>query len=209
MFDLGFADELARILALVPPQRQNLLFSATFPAEVHALANALLHDSVRADVPASATTTPRIEQRAILVDRPRRTQLLRQLITTHASPRVLVRRHGHRKLGLPRSSDDYLHRIGRTGRAGETGMVVSFITAESVADFALVETRQALALPREIVDGFERQKTALAPLVSDGTGGIKDRRKSRKDKLREATAFGVAATPAVAGFQWRRGPRKS
>ena len=210
MFDLGFADELARILALVPPQRQNLLFSATFPAEVHALANALLHDSVRADVPASATTTPRIEQRAILVDRPRRTQLLRQLITTHASPRVLVfAGTGIVNLGLPRSSDDYLHRIGRTGRAGETGMVVSFISAESVAHFALVETRQALALPREIVDGFERQKTALAPLVSDGTGGIKDRRKSRKDKLREATAFGVAATPAVAGFLWRRGPRKS
>ena len=272
LFDLGFADELARILALLPARRQNLLFSATFPAEVHALADALLADPVRVDVPAGAATTPRIEQRAILVDKARRTQLLRQLIAVHAWSRVLVfagtryttehvaeklRRLGltaaalHGELtqaartqaladfkakrlrvllatdlaargidivqlpavvnfDLPRSTDDYLHRIGRTGRAGESGMAVSFITADSAAHFALIEKRHALALPREIVDGFEPQDAAVEPPVSDGTGGVKGKRKSRKDKLREAAARGEPAlAPPASGFQWPRGPRKS
>lgn len=270
LFDLGFADELTRILALLPRRRQNLLFSATFPAEVHAFAAALLHDPVHVDVSASTADTPRIEQRAILVDRARRTQLLRQLITTHAWPRVLVfagtryttehvaeklRRLGlqaaalHGELSqaaraqtladfkarrlrvllatdlasrgidiallpvvvnfdLPRSTDDYLHRIGRTARAGEAGVAVSFITAESSAHFSLIEKRHALALPREIVAGFEPRDVALAPVAGEGTGGIKGKRKSRKDRLREAAAGGDhERTSSPTGFKWPRGPR--
>ena len=90
LFDLGFADELNRILGLLPAQRQNLLFSATFPAAVHALATALLRDPVRVDVPVEPATQPAILQRAIEVDPPRRTQLLRHLVETSDWSAVLV-----------------------------------------------------------------------------------------------------------------------
>jgi len=87
---------------------------------------------------------------------------------------------------LPRSATDYAHRIGRTGRAGEPGIAVSFITAESHSHFALIEKRNGLTIPREQIPGFE--PTVQVPPSSPGTGGIKGRRKSKKDKLREAAA---------------------
>ena len=68
LLDLGFADELNRILALLPARRQNLLFSATFPADVQALAAALLRDPVRIEVAVAPETAPDILQRAIEVD---------------------------------------------------------------------------------------------------------------------------------------------
>jgi ATP-dependent RNA helicase RhlE len=265
LLDLGFADELARILGLLPARRQNLLFSATFPPEVQSLAAALLHEPVRIDVPASEITTPRIEQRAILVDRAQRTRLLRHLITVHGWSRVLVfvatryatehvaeklRRQGiaaaalHGELAqaartqaladfnagrlrvllatdlvargidisglpavvnydLPRSTDSYLHRIGRTGRAGAAGVAVSFVTADGAAHFRLIEKRHALDLPRETLEGFESTETATP---APGNGGIKGKRKSRKDKLREAAAGAGQDAPAP-GFVWPRRPR--
>ena len=87
---------------------------------------------------------------------------------------------------LPRSPVDYLHRIGRTGRAGETGVAVSFITAENDAHFRLIERRQKMTVPREQIAGFER--TEVAAPAQDPHGGIKGKRKSKKDKLREAAA---------------------
>lgn len=249
LLDLGFADELRSILERLPEQRQNLLFSATFPPEVHALAESLLRDPVRVDVPATAETTPDILQRAILVDTARRTQLLRHLIQEHDWTRVLVfvatkyatehvaeklRRagikaaafHGELSQGartkaladfkasklqvvvatdvaargiditqlpavvnydLPRSAADYTHRIGRTGRAGESGVAVSFVVANSEAHFRLIEKRHRLELARETIAGFEPVETtapAEAPAAAS-TGGIKGKRKSKKDKLRE------------------------
>jgi superfamily II DNA/RNA helicase len=56
---------------------------------------------------------------------------------------------------LPRSATDYIHRIGRTGRAGESGTAVSFISAETHAHFRLIEKRHRLSLPREQIAGFE------------------------------------------------------
>ena len=86
---------------------------------------------------------------------------------------------------LPRSADDYTHRIGRTGRAGESGVAISFVTAASEDHFRLIEKRNQLSLAREQLEGFE--STEQAPLrASGGTGGVKGRRKSKKDKLREA-----------------------
>jgi superfamily II DNA/RNA helicase len=68
LLDLGFAAERERVLAVLPAQRQNLLFSATFPPEVQALADSLLHDAVRIDVASEAADTPAIVQRVIAVD---------------------------------------------------------------------------------------------------------------------------------------------
>ncbi len=247
LLDLGFSGELNRILSLLPTRRQSLLFSATFPPAVETLASALLRNPVRLDVPAAPNTTPDIVQRAIEVDAPRRTQLLRHLIQENAWPSVLVfvatkyatehvaeklRRaglnaaalHGELSQGartqaladfkagtvqaliatdlaargidiadlpvvvnfdLPRSPTDYTHRIGRTGRAGQTGIAINFISAETHAHFRLIEKRHRLALPREHIPGFEPLNTDVPPPPA---GGIKGRRKSKKDRLREAAA---------------------
>lgn len=254
LLDLGFKAELDRIVAMLPARRQSLLFSATFPAEVDALASALLRDPVRIDTPATAENAPEILQRVIEVDVPRRTQLLRHLIETHAWSGVLVfvatkysTEHVAEKLGragiaaaalhgelsqgarmqaladlkagkvkvliatdlaargidipklpavvnydLPRSAVDYTHRIGRTGRAGEAGVAISFVSASTHAHFLLIEKLHGLALEREQIPGFEPRETeAPPPLVAPGGGGIKGRRKSKKDKIREVAARSV------------------
>ena len=93
---------------------------------------------------------------------------------------------------LPRSAVDYTHRVGRTGRAGERGLAVSFVSASTEAHFRLIEKRQGLALVLEQVPGFEPVQT-LPPLAADAlagqnNGGIKGLRPSKKDKLRAAAA---------------------
>lgn len=245
MLDAGFAEELERILTLLPKRRQNLLFSATFPVTVESLAAKLLQEATRIDVAPVPRESPAITQRAIRVDKSKRTPLLRHLITTEGWDRVLVfvatqytadhvadklRRNGIAALAfhgdlsqgarnevlldfknsrfqvlvatdlaargldivklpvvvnydLPRSVDDYTHRIGRTGRAGKSGMAISFLTAESVAHFALIGKRLGLEIPREQVAGFEPVEVAVT--TTPPAGGIKGRRKSKKDKLRE------------------------
>ena len=91
---------------------------------------------------------------------------------------------------LPRSADDHTHRIGRTARAGAAGLAVSFVSAATEAHFRLIEKRQGQRVPRERIAGFEPKEAAPAPSAVDphGVGGIKGRRKSKKDKLREAAA---------------------
>ena len=263
LLELGFAEEVSKIIALLPARRQSLLFSATFPPAVQALAEALLHEPLRIDLPAEPATQPDILQRAIEVDAPRRTQLLRHLIQKHQWTRVLVfvstkyatehvatklrqagisavPLHGEMSQGarrqaladfkaskvrvllatdlaargldiiqlpvvvnfdLPRSANDYTHRIGRTGRAGESGLAVSFISAATHAHFLLIEKRHLLRLPREQIAGFEPVETAVPP---PATGGVKGKRKSKKDKLREAAAAG---SPAAFKRKPSDGPR--
>jgi ATP-dependent RNA helicase RhlE len=93
---------------------------------------------------------------------------------------------------LPRSAVDYTHRIGRTGRAGEAGVAINFVSASTHAHFSLIEKLHGLALEREQSAGFEPRETeAPAPLVAPDGGGIKGRRKSKKDKIREVAARAV------------------
>lgn len=255
LLDLGFADEVNRILSLLPARRQNLLFSATFPAAVEALAAGLLRNPTRIEIAAAPETKPDIVQRAIEVDVPRRTQLLRHLIQENAWSRVLVfvattyatehvaeklrkaglkatALHGELSQGarlralqefkdskvqvllatdvaargidivqlpvvvnfdLPRSPADYTHRIGRTGRAGGRGIAVNFISASTHAHFRLIEKRNGFTLPREQVPGFEPVELEV-PASAPG-GGIKGKRKSKKDKLREAAARAAGEPP--------------
>ncbi|NRR29802.1 DEAD/DEAH box helicase [Oxalobacteraceae bacterium] len=252
LLDLGFSEELGRILALLPTQRQNLFFSATFPPSVQALADSMLHQPTRVEVLGEPLSKPDIAQRAILVDVPRRTQLLKHLILQEKWGRVLVfvatkyaadhvadklRRNGidagsiHGELSqgargevlsdfkanrmqvlvatdvaargidiarlpvvvnydLPRSADDYTHRIGRTGRAGESGVAVSFVSADTQAHFHLIEKRQDIKVALETIAGFEavEEATPVAAVTDTVNGGIKGKRKSKKDKLREAAA---------------------
>ena len=247
LLDEGFADELARITALLPPRRQSLFFSATFSPAVQELAKSLLNDPVRVDV-ATLLSAGSIEQRAVEVDVSQRTPLLRHLIDQGGWERVLVfvatryasehvadklRRsgfaaaafHGDLSQGartrvladlrsgalrvvlatdmaarglhiaglpvvfnydLPRSAVDYTHRIGRTARAGASGLAVSFVSPASEAHFRLIEKRQGQRVPRERIAGFEPREAEVP--ASPPEGGIKGRRKSKKDKLREAAA---------------------
>lgn len=85
---------------------------------------------------------------------------------------------------LPRSPADYVHRIGRTARAGESGVAVSFVVPHSEPHMRLIEKRLGMQLAREVVPGFEPRE-APAP-AGAGAGGVKGRRPSKKDKLRAA-----------------------
>jgi len=87
---------------------------------------------------------------------------------------------------LPRSTRDHIHRIGRTGRAGESGVAVSFIDHDTAPHFALIEKRNRFSLPREQVPGFEL--TGNTPARVRGKAPVKGKRKSKKDKLREQRA---------------------
>jgi ATP-dependent RNA helicase RhlE len=254
LLDLGFSDEIGRLLGMMPAQRQTLFFSATFPAEVQALADTLLRAPVRIEVESAPQDAPDILQRAIAVDPSRRTMLLKHLILEQKWERVLVfvatkyaaehvaeklQRngiqadpfHGEFSQGarsqvladfkasriqvlvatdvaargidiaqlpavvnydLPRSAVDYTHRIGRTGRAGHSGVAVSFVTADTEAHFRLIEKRQDVLLAREVIAGFEPVEPATVIVAHAATdavnGGVKGARKSKKDKLREAAA---------------------
>jgi ATP-dependent RNA helicase RhlE len=107
LLDLGFADELARVLAALPARRQTLLVSATLPDAVRTLAAQVLHDPVQVDTAAGpdAAAPPAITQRAIVVDSARRTALLRHLVTTsRLAPGAGVRGHAIRQRACGRQA---------------------------------------------------------------------------------------------------------
>jgi len=84
---------------------------------------------------------------------------------------------------LPRSPADYVHRIGRTGRAGKKGTAISFIGLEDNEHFKLIEKRCEIFLQREQIEGFELKGKPVQ--IEKGKAPIKGKRKSKKDKLRE------------------------
>jgi superfamily II DNA/RNA helicase len=219
MLSLGFRDELNEVIACLPEQRQNLLFSATLPPDIAVLTQSLLHDPLSVDVtqPSVSQSAPDIEQHVYQVDRGRKTALLIRLLeepelrqvlvfismkktadallgslqragvsaaTFHADrsqserTRVLRQfRDGNLRVllatdlaargldiddlpvvinfELPRSPNDYQHRIGRTGRAGKAGLALSLICPEEEQHFRVIEKRIKRRLEREQVEGFE------------------------------------------------------
>ncbi len=231
MLSLGFRDELDQVLALLPPRRQNLCFSATFPDAVEQWTRVLLHDPLEVDVrqPASAPASaperaapPTIEQHVYVVDETRKAALLIQLLRQPELRQVLifvsVKKTGDKladKLAraeiaatvfhadksqhqrtqaldgfrsgklrvliatdlaargididdlsavlnyeLPRSPNDYLHRIGRTGRAGKPGLALTLICASDEQHFRVIEKRIKQRLTREHVAGFEPNQSS-------------------------------------------------
>jgi len=85
---------------------------------------------------------------------------------------------------LPRSASDYVHRIGRTARAGKSGDAISFITLENHEHFKLIEKRSKINLEKEEIEGFELKGTPVEK--KKGEAPVKGKRKSKKDRLREA-----------------------
>ena len=250
LLDLGFMEELNRVLTLLPSKRQNLWFSATFDDALQPLADSMLREPAHIAIAGPATNDsahPAIQQRAIVIDKKKRTLLLRHLFTQEKWKQVLVfvatryasehvanklyqagiyatALHGEMSQGarqtvlqefkdarwevlvttdlaargidiaklptvvnydLPRSATDYIHRMGRTGRAGEKGEVLSFVTVATLAHWKLIQKRQGAELSLEVMEGFAPTDTPPpTPKLNDGTGGIKGRRLSKKDKLR-------------------------
>jgi superfamily II DNA/RNA helicase len=87
---------------------------------------------------------------------------------------------------LPRSPADYIHRVGRTARAGKSGVAISFIDYEDMEHFKLIEKRSDIELKRESVEGFDL--VGEAPKKTKGQAPVKGKGKSKKDKLREKKA---------------------
>jgi len=247
MLNLDFAEELDLVLEALPSERQNLLFSATYPPKMLHIASKIMNNPVEVTIKESQTVES-INQRVIEVNSENRGPLLRHLLKENKWDLVLVfmankratdniaakfRKYGfeaasfngdleqdirnetlaafkERKINilfatdiaargldiddidcvinydLPRSPADYIHRIGRTARAGKSGTAISFISHEEQAHFKLIEKRSDIRLQRETVKGFELIGEALKKVK--GPAPVKGKGKSKKDKLREKQA---------------------
>jgi len=192
MLDMGFIRDIRRVLAVLPKQRQNLLFSATFSDEIRTLANGLLHDPLTVEVAARNAPAELVEHRVHLVEQGEKRAVLSHLLRGGATPQTLVftrTKHGANRLAdqlakdgiecaaihgnksqnartkaladfkdykvqvlvatdiaarglditelpqvvnyeLPHVPEDYVHRIGRTGRAGATGQALSLVASD-------------------------------------------------------------------------------
>jgi ATP-dependent RNA helicase RhlE len=223
MLDMGFLPDIRRIVDLVPGRRQTLLFSATFSAEIRALARTMLKDPVSVDIEPQTTSAESVEQLVYLVDASRKTELLAGLVQGRNLQQVLVFTrtklqagrlasqlnrygvdavaiHGDRtqpereralagfKSGevpvlvatdvaargldiealpivinyeLPHTAHDYVHRIGRTGRAGATGQAISLVAPDEEDYLRSVNRLLKHDLPVRTVKGFE-------PNLADG-----------------------------------------
>jgi superfamily II DNA/RNA helicase len=248
MLDLGFSEELELILEAIPSKRQNLLFSATYPPKMEAIASKITQNPTHVVLESEEPTVESITQRVIEVNPENRGPLLRDLLNSEKWEQVLVfmankrasdniaakfRKYGFSaasfngdllqedrtytleqfkakkirilfatdiaargldidniscvvNFDLPRSPADYIHRIGRTGRAGKSGIAVSFIGFEDRDHFALIEKRSNIKLRREQIAGFELAGTP--PAKVRGPEAVKGKGKSKKDKARELAA---------------------
>ncbi|MGE5088123.1 MAG: DEAD/DEAH box helicase [Candidatus Levyibacteriota bacterium] len=233
MLDMGFIRDIRRVLALLPRQRQNLLFSATFSDEIKALADGLLNTPAMIEVARRNSTVELITQKAHPVHRERKRELLAHLIRTRGWSQVLVftrTKHGANKLteqlgrdgiaalaihgnksqsartralaefkggrltaliatdiaargididqlphvinyDLPNVPEDYVHRIGRTGRAGATGEAVSLVSADDRGFLRDIEKLIKRAIPQEVVPGFAPDAAASGALAAGGAAG--------------------------------------
>jgi len=228
MLDMGFIRDIKKVLAVLPKQRQNLLFSATFSDEIRTLANGLLHNPKSIEVARRNTTVEIIEQSMHRVPQAHKRDLLAHLIKHHDWQQVLVftrTKHGANKLAeklvkdgigaaaihgnksqsartkalagfkdgsvrvlvatdiaargididqlpqvvnfeLPNVPEDYVHRIGRTGRAGTTGSALSLVDDEEMSYLRDIEKLIKRSIVRvEIEPGFV--PPAKADLMSD------------------------------------------
>jgi ATP-dependent RNA helicase RhlE len=227
MLDMGFLPDIKRIIALLPAQRQNLLFSATFPDEIRNLAKSLLSNPAEIQVATRNAVADLVTHIVHPVAREKKRDLLSYLIQTRDLKQVLVftgtriganrlahqlrRDHIHadaihgdktqaeRELALqdfkagktavlvatdvasrgldieglpqvinfdvPHSPEDYVHRIGRTGRAGLTGEAISLVAPEDMEALAAIEKLLKRRIERVLVPGFQPNTGSVATFM--------------------------------------------
>lgn len=217
MLDMGFINDISKILAFLPQKRQNLMFSATFSNEIRKLSKVLFNNPVEISVNPQNTTATSVKQWICPVDKKQKPQLLIELIQQHLWDHMLVFTktkkganrlttylkhsglkaaaiHGDKSqairtktladfkkgkvkilvatdvaargldieqlpqvinFDLPTVAEDYVHRIGRTGRAGATGEAISLVSADEFNELKAIERLIKIVLPRKLIDGFE------------------------------------------------------
>ena len=263
MLDMGFIRDIKKILALLPKQRQNLLFSATFSNEIQALADSLLNKPVLIEVARRNAIADKVTHVVHPVDRDRKRELLAHLIKQHHWSQVLVftrTKHGANKLAefltandipalaihgnksqsartqalakfkagtlqvlvatdiaargidiselphvvnfeLPNVAEDYVHRIGRTGRAGAEGDAVSLVCVDEYKLLTAIEKLIKRELPSRVIAGFEPDPRIKAEPIKNGRGSEpRGAAPSRNPPRNQASKKPGIKKPAGAGF---------
>ncbi len=256
MLDMGFIRDIRKILAVMPKQKQSLLFSATFSDDIRELAQTFLNDPASVEVARRNTAAESVAQRVIHVDREQKSALLIHLFQTHAWHQVLVftrTKHGAdalvRKLEkagirsaalhgnksqnarvralnefkdgklvalvatdiaargididalphvinfeLPNISEDYVHRIGRTGRAGMEGEALSLVCADERAYLRDIEKLIKRDLEKLTLPGFEPSAVPSVSVPAPRGGG--QRQKLSQPKPQGGQPAGNGQKPA-------------
>ncbi|MGH7553707.1 MAG: DEAD/DEAH box helicase [Longimicrobiales bacterium] len=225
MLDMGFRPQIEALLARIPAKRQTMLFSATMPNGVHALALRIMRDAEWVEATPPATIADHVEQRVYSVRAERKPALLLELLrhegwdqvlvfsATKSGADVLVGRlqrkgvqadvmHGDRDMkqrrsaleafaaghlqvlvatdvaqrgldiegishvvnyDVPRNPEDYVHRIGRTARAGASGTAVTFVSAADLGAMRSIELVLGERLPRLSMEGFDYESALRVP----------------------------------------------
>jgi superfamily II DNA/RNA helicase len=221
MLDMGFIGDINKIIERLPEQRQNLLFSATISNEVRSLAKRSIYRPVEISIKQDKSSSPKIEQWLVTVDKGNKSALLSHLIKEQEWDQALIfieTKQGAAKLvsqlekrGIPVESihgdrtqavreriladfksgqikflvatgvaargldiqnlsrvvnydvpdqvEDYIHRIGRTGRAGATGEAISFVAKDNFRNLCAIESRLGHVITRRVFEGFDVKKT--------------------------------------------------
>ena len=228
MLDMGFIDDINKIIERLPAQRQNLLFSATISDEVRGLARRTINDAVEISLTGNKSPKPKIDQWLVTVDKGNKSALLSYLIKEQVWDRALIfieTKHGAAKLvsqlekrgiaaesihggrtqdvrekiladfisgdikflvatgiaargldigelsrvvnyDLPDQVDDYIHRIGRTGRAGLTGEAISFVSKDNFRNLCAIESRLGHIITRKAFDDFPVKKVVPVSILN-------------------------------------------
>lgn len=232
MLDMGFLRDIERIMKVLPPKRQNLLFSATFSKDIKQLAMGILHHPVQVEATPENTTVDAIIQKVYTCAKEKKTELIIKLITEGNWKQILVFTrtkqgankltesmigagikaaaiHGNKGQGartkalagfkdgsltalvatdiaargldipllphvvnfeLPNIPEDYVHRIGRTGRAGASGEAISLFSPDETVFLRDIEKLVGLKLPKENIKGFEPDPNASTEPIKQGQG---------------------------------------
>lgn len=230
MLDMGFIRDVKRVLALLPAQKQSLLFSATFSDDIRELAASLLCDPQQVQVTPKNTTVQRIAQTIYPVGRSKKKELLLHVIQQNNWSQVLVftrtkfganqvadflkqngvtamALHGNKsqtartqaladfKSGalralvatdiaargididdlphvvnyeIPNVPEDYVHRIGRTGRAGAEGQACSFVCMDEEGFMHAIEKFTRQQIPVQVIEGFGPEEGEKAEPIAMG-----------------------------------------
>lgn len=228
MLDMGFIEDINKIIERLPEHRQNLLFSATISDEVRNLARRTINRPVEITIGKNSASKPKIEQWLVTVDKDRKSALLSHLIIEQEWQQALIfieTKHGAAKLvsqlekrgiaaeslhggrtqqvreqilsefksgkikflvstgiaargidigdltrvvnyDLPDQVDDYIHRIGRTGRAGSEGEAVSFVAKDNFRNLCAIESRLGHVIERKEFEEFPVRKTVPVSILN-------------------------------------------